>query len=234
MAHRLRDAHPDLDRDLGFDCGGQRVGARHVVTQCAYVLKECPQISQTYIEAEMEALEADYDIAVVTRKAADIPFTNHHEFRSASTAAEVRAVVDEVKPDLIHCHYLDMLHIVGPVARDTGTPFSMRPHSYDTLAMNPKNLLQRARQRRKIGLAVKVQRRGVRPSVAWRARPLGQAPHFREGLPWLNHPLCLGVLAFPYARPWLTDAGVLPTKITDVFPVIAFERFHDRARTAKQ
>lgn len=196
-----------------------------------YVLKEYPQISQTYIKAEIEALEQDYDITIVTRKGADIAYRDHRPYRTASSPEDIRRIVDEVKPDLLHSHYLDMLHVVGPLARATGIPFTLRAHSYDTLAMTPKSLYHRARQRQKLGLAVKLGRRGparLRPTVQWRVKPLGQAAHFRQGLRWLDDPLCLGVLAFPYSRPWLVRAGVSAGKITDVFPVIAFDRFYDR------
>lgn len=197
-----------------------------------YVLKEYPQISQTYIKAEIESLEDDYDITIVTRKGADVEYADHRPYRTAASPQEIREIVDEVKPDLLHSHYLDQLHVVGPLARATGIPFTLRAHSYDTLAMNPKSLLRRVRQRQKLGFSVKLGRTGparLRPTAQWRVKPLGQAAHFRDGLRWLNDPLCLGVLAFPYSRPWLIAAGVSPTKITDVFPVIAFDRFYDRS-----
>ena len=47
--------------------------------------------------------------------------------------------------------------------------------------------------------------------------------------PRLNDELCLGVLAFPFARRKLERAGIRPEKIHDCFPVVDYERFHDRS-----
>lgn len=44
----------------------------------------------------------------------------------------------------------------------------------------------------------------------------------------LRSETCLGVLAFPFLRPVLTQFGVPPQKLHDVPPVVDFERFHDR------
>ncbi|HSL58001.1 MAG TPA: hypothetical protein VK866_09185 [Acidimicrobiales bacterium] len=175
-----------------------------------YILKEYPQISQTYIEAELRALEDSYDVTIVTRRGPDIAFSEHHPYRTAAEPDELQAVIDEVRPDIIHTHYLDMLHVVGPLAERNGLPFTVRSHSYDTLALRPKSVPARIRERL--------------PRVP---RPLGRAPHFREGLRWLQSDLCLGVLGFPYSRPWLEDAGAPADKLIDSFPVIDVSRFED-------
>lgn len=40
---------------------------------------------------------------------------------------------------------------------------------------------------------------------------------------------CLGILTFPFSRPWLEKAGVRPDKIVDALPVVDVRRFHDRS-----
>ena len=45
----------------------------------------------------------------------------------------------------------------------------------------------------------------------------------------VSNPLCLGVLAFPFTRPYLEANGARPDKIIDCFPCIDFNRFYDRS-----
>jgi glycosyltransferase involved in cell wall biosynthesis len=40
---------------------------------------------------------------------------------------------------------------------------------------------------------------------------------------------CRGVLSFPYTRPALEAAGIPSAKLIDCFPVLDFDRFHDRS-----
>jgi lipopolysaccharide/colanic/teichoic acid biosynthesis glycosyltransferase/glycosyltransferase involved in cell wall biosynthesis len=40
---------------------------------------------------------------------------------------------------------------------------------------------------------------------------------------------CLGILIFPFARPWMEAAGVRPDKIVDAYPVVDVRRFLDRS-----
>ncbi len=55
------------------------------------------------------------------------------------------------------------------------------------------------------------------------------APHLADLERATSDDLCLGVLAFPYARPHLEKFGVPKEKIIDAPPVIDFELFHDRS-----
>lgn len=48
-------------------------------------------------------------------------------------------------------------------------------------------------------------------------------------VPFINDELCRGVLTFPPCRPLLEQAGIRPEKIVDTFPVVDFDRFHDRS-----
>ncbi|MGB3655588.1 MAG: hypothetical protein WBA41_30870, partial [Rivularia sp. (in: cyanobacteria)] len=53
--------------------------------------------------------------------------------------------------------------------------------------------------------------------------------HIKANLHRINHELCLGVLAFPFARQYLEAYGVRPEKIIDCFPVVNYELFHDKS-----
>lgn len=176
-----------------------------------YVLKEYPQISQTYIKAEIESVEDDYDLTIVARQDPNLRYEDHKPYRSLGEVEQIQGAIDEVRPDILHTHYLDQLWVVGPLAEANGLPFTVRAHSFDALALRPKARLTRVKQR-------------IR-----RTTPLERSARFRSGLPWLGHELCLGVLAFPFARPWLEAVGVPGSKIIDSFPVVAVRRFWDRS-----
>ena len=102
------------------------------------MLKEYPQISQTYIKNEIEALEQDHDVTIVTRKGPDIPFQNARPHRYANTVEEFREIAEEVRPDILHTHYLSELRFIGALAERTGIPFTVRTHSFDTVSLRPK------------------------------------------------------------------------------------------------
>jgi hypothetical protein len=55
-----------------------------------YVLHEFPQISQTYIKTELEALQHDYDIRVLTRNAAHDPYRDHYPFTEIKDLEAIR------------------------------------------------------------------------------------------------------------------------------------------------
>lgn len=51
---------------------------------------------------------------------------------------------------------------------------------------------------------------------------------------FLNHTLCLGMLVFPFLRPRLEAAGILPQKIVECFPVVNHRLFDDRSENGNQ
>ncbi len=98
-----------------------------------YLLREYPQISQTYIKTELEAVKDRYDVKVVAMKAADIAEAHHLPFSLAPGHDEIMAAIREFKPKLIHTHYMIMGKLVGEVAEAAGLPFTLRSHSFDVL-----------------------------------------------------------------------------------------------------
>lgn len=175
-----------------------------------FLLKEYPQISQTYIKSEIEAVENDYDVTIATRRGPDIPYRNHRQFRRWQRPEELREIVEEVRPDILHTHYLVELPFIGELSRTTGIPFTVRTHSFDTLALRPKSFRGRVRQ------------------MLRRQPPLERTAWFREGLRAMEDDSCLSVLGFPFARPWLESVGAPSRKLIDCFPVVAVRRFSNR------
>jgi hypothetical protein len=204
---RLRDAAATFVRPLrGY---GAYVSDPTRPTSVLLLLKEYPQISQTYIKHEIEAVENDYDLTIVTRKGPDIPYVNHRPHRTAEHPDELREIVEEVRPEIIHTHYLVELPTVGRLAQETGVPFTVRAHSFDTLALRRKGMKGRLKQRLK------------------RTPPLERTPWFQEGLRHMRDELCLGVLTFPFTRPWLERVDAPSDKLIDCWPVVNVQAFLD-------
>ena len=98
-----------------------------------YLLREFPQISQTYIKTELEAVHERYDVRVISVQAADIAEPSHIPFQVISDQQQILAAIREFKPKVIHSHYMIMGKLVGEVAEAAGLPFTLRSHSFDVL-----------------------------------------------------------------------------------------------------
>lgn len=174
-----------------------------------YVLWTFPQLSQTYIKNEIEALADDYDIDVVALKKPNLPYETRQSY---STEPKLSGIVDKIRafrPHVLHTHWLNMAPVMERLAKKTGIPYTIRAHSFDIL-----------------GRAERYSRADA--FLKW----LKGKPNFRGFAPEhvvnnLNAPWCLGALTYPFARTRLEEAGVAPDKIVDCFPVIAYRRFHD-------
>jgi hypothetical protein len=177
-----------------------------------YILRGYPQISQTYLKTELEALWEDYDITIVSTKPSNVPYKNHFPYHHLTELEPIQGLIEQVKPDILHTHYLNQLEKVGPLAERTGLPFTVRSHSYDTLALRQKNWRGRLRE-----------------VLEWYTPQFKKVANIKANLHWINHELCLGVLAFPFARQFLEQEGVQASKIIDCYPVINYNRFYDRS-----
>lgn len=186
-------------------------GPRPHKLRVLFLLREYPQIGQTFIKNEIEALEADYEIGILTRQSAEVPYANSRPHGFASEMEEFVAQVELFKPDVLHTHLLTELALIGELSRRTGVPFTMRTHSCDTIGLRRRSFGDRLRRMMR------------REQAAERAEWLTQ------GLAAMDSELCLGVLGFPCARPWMLRAGVNEAKLIDCFPVVRFAAFHDRS-----
>ena len=161
-----------------------------------YILHHFPQISETYIRSEMEALRDDCEIKVVSLCQADYSYRNHLPFELTDDTERIERIIDEFRPDVLHSHWLQQARILARFAGYFGQtkhniPFTIRSHSFDVLEQD--------------------------------------GAFIRQAAPVVNSDLCLGILAFPFARPHLEELGVRPDKIHDCFPVVNYRRFHDES-----
>jgi hypothetical protein len=177
-----------------------------------YIIKGYPQISQTYIKTEIEAIYDDYEVTIVSQKPSNVPYKNHFPYHHLAKSDAVRELIEQVRPDVLHTHHLDQLKIVGPLAERMGVPFTIRAHSFDVIPLRKKNWQGRLRE-----------------SLERNTPKSQEVAKIRDNLHWLNHKLCLGALTFPFTRPFLEKEGIRAEKLIDCYPVVNYESFYDRS-----
>ena len=170
-----------------------------------YVLKNFPQMSETYIKTEIEAVQESCDIRIVSTKAANLPAKNHAPYEQFTDLAAIREVIEEFRPDVLHSHWLHSVKILGNLSRLTGVPFTVRAHSFDSIWPEPYSVVERV------------------PFFGAFRNP----SHIRRAVDLINGELCLGVLNFPFARSRLERAGIRPDKLFDCYPVVNYRLFHN-------
>ena len=186
-------------------------------TRVLYIVREFPQLSQTYVKAEIEALGDEYELAILSMKPANRPYENHHPYTSMESVDQAVAFGQDFKPDVIHTHYFFGLEKVAEIARRLDVPYTVRSHSFDMIPLMPRG-----------GIEQTVRRLVRRPDPM--AHTKGR---IQRQLTFLDWNYCLGILGFPFQRPWLEREGIPGDKIIDCFPVVAVDRFRDRGPNGK-
>jgi hypothetical protein len=166
-----------------------------------YILFEYPQLSETYIQVEIDALKDNYDIRIVSLRKADCPAYTTVPYVVLNNVEEIISFAKSFEPDYIHTHWIDShLKPLYEVAKAINTPFTIRSHSFDVLKKQ-KPWYKKIR-------------------LFFKKPPLTKI---------VNSPLCLGVLAFPFAIKNLKREGIKTKKIISTYPVIDYQRFYDKS-----
>jgi hypothetical protein len=164
-----------------------------------YIVHHFPQISETYIRSEIEALADDYEIRVVSLNQADYPYKTHAPYEVVDDPAAIDDAIAKFRPEVLHTHWLELARVIGYFAGFFGgrptIPFTIRTHSFDVLEQKSRLI--------------------------------------SESAAIVNSDLCLGILAFPFARPLLEGGGVRPEKIHNCVPVVNYHRFFDPSPNGK-
>jgi len=98
-----------------------------------YILKNYPQMSETYIKTEIEAVHEVCDVGIVATKRANMPAKNHEPYRYIEDPAMICEAIEEFQPDVLHSHWFHSVKLLGKLARKTGVPFTVRGHSFDSI-----------------------------------------------------------------------------------------------------
>ena len=172
-----------------------------------YILTEYPQISQTYIQSELDAIRDECEVGVISLNQPNLAYANHLECRYLSDPDQISEAIDEFRPQVLHSHYLIQTGLIANLARRKNIPFTIRTHSFDTIWAN-ENPSLRVKFRRLL-------RKAELPG------------YIRQAASLVNDDLCLGILAFPFLRSRLERAGFDSRKIHDCYPAMNYRRFHD-------
>lgn len=105
------------------------------------LLRDYPQLSQTYKENELKYLWADFEVRVGSFVPAETPYRQHFPFDALRTRTDIVQLVRDFRPDVIHGHYLHTLDVLAFASEaGGGVPFTVRTHSFDVIARAPEHL----------------------------------------------------------------------------------------------
>ena len=94
-----------------------------------YVLNSYPQLSESYVEYELKKMrDFGLEIDVWRRQKPHSPY--HTDIKVHDE--DLREVINKIKPDLIHIHWLGIAKIILPFIDDLNIPTTIRAHSFDT------------------------------------------------------------------------------------------------------
>jgi glycosyltransferase involved in cell wall biosynthesis len=112
-----------------------------------YILTAFPQISQTYIRSELEAIADDYDIQILSYNPPNIPYRNHLPYQFTQNTTDIEKAIEEFQPDILHTHWLVNTRIIAYFSgyfssQKRQIPFTIRAHSFDILGYGGKYIYE--------------------------------------------------------------------------------------------
>lgn len=167
-----------------------------------YLLRQYPQVSETYVQSEIDAVSGEFEVIVIAIQDAaaggNAAAPRHEPYLVLNDLEQIANAVRMFRPQVLHTHWLISVPVVHQLAQAFELPFTVRAHSFDTLPNDAPRLAE--------------WRRIARKTIS-------------EGT---HDPRCAGVLAFPFSREYLAEHGARMDRVVDCFPCIDFARFHDR------
>ena len=102
------------------------------------ILKIYPQISETYMATEMEALGNRYEIDIISLRQPNLRYRYHrpYHYRDDWTPDRMAEMAQEFGTDVLHSHYIFHANLLHRIARAADIPFTIRTHSFDVLGPN--------------------------------------------------------------------------------------------------
>ncbi|MCB0487334.1 MAG: glycosyltransferase family 4 protein [Cyclobacteriaceae bacterium] len=98
-----------------------------------YIVKNYPQLSQSYIKSEINCLIKDFQIEIIATSVPNTPDVECLPYQQISDEEKIIQHIERFKPDIIHGHYLLMAKVISSVSKKTNIPFTIRAHSFDAL-----------------------------------------------------------------------------------------------------
>lgn len=98
-----------------------------------FILQRYPQITETYMKTEVEAVMRRHEVQIVGREPVDLPDPEHQPFEFLPDVRDVLNAIRAFKPKVLHGHYLTTAAEMLDLAERSGVPFTLRAHSFDGL-----------------------------------------------------------------------------------------------------
>lgn len=93
-----------------------------------YALWHYPQLSESYIEAEIQTVrKLGVDVEVWSECGVSAPFPSEVPVHRGT----LQEAVEEVHPDVVHTHWLHMARKYGPMIKEKGLAVTVRGHSFE-------------------------------------------------------------------------------------------------------
>src|SRR5262245_33955648 len=105
-------------------------------SRALYIIKQFPQISETYVKSEIEAMSDKWKVLVVAYSKPDIPYSNPARHVIEKDWNRIVEVIQEFRPHVLHTHWLYNIWDLDWFATQTSTPYTVRAHSFDVLTDN--------------------------------------------------------------------------------------------------
>ncbi|MGF1548947.1 MAG: glycosyltransferase [Sphingomonadaceae bacterium] len=99
-----------------------------------------PTLSQTYKENELRALLPHCELRILAGGKVDAAYHDHLPCARYTSPADLRRVIDEFKPDIVHGHYINTTRNLAQAAEMAGVPYTVRTHSFDLIDKPPEAL----------------------------------------------------------------------------------------------
>jgi hypothetical protein len=111
-----------------------------------FVLNEYPQISETYIASEINALWNNFEIEVLSFNKPDLTYRHsvpYHHIPHTDRRA-IANLIKRFSPDIVHGHYIFLAELLRDVSKSFGVPFTSRAHSFDILGVDRDKVARKA------------------------------------------------------------------------------------------
>ena len=110
-----------------------------------FIIDGYPCLSQTYKENEIKYASLSYEIVVASFGSSPAKYRSHHPYLPITSTDDLKKIIREFQPDIIHGHYFHNLPLLDMASRMAGgTPFTIRTHSYDLINIPPERLKELA------------------------------------------------------------------------------------------
>lgn len=99
----------------------------------AYLLRQYPQLSESYVKSEIDAIRDTCEVLVLAFAPPDLPYESKVPYRVSEDWDEIAGLIADFQPQVLHTHWLYTIWDLDYFARRLQVPYTVRAHSFDVL-----------------------------------------------------------------------------------------------------